>query len=498
MKKSTLKFLAIAMFVLMGTFVMAQTQYTINFTVDMTLADPFDPATDEVYMSGNFAGWAQPGSDVTYKMAPLDVGSMFYTLTVTIDSGEVQYKYFRVIDGAASWDNGEWTGDPNRKVYLTGDFTFENVWANKPHDITFNVDMTDADPFDPATDAIYIAGSLANGWAQPGTMTSYMMTTTDDINYTITLLLYPGDYMYKYFRVIDGVASWDNGEWNGDPNREVTVDTMAAVINNVWGDINPPVMIADFEDDTWGILTPHVMGCGDYDNDALHAVDETFMVVDNPDPSGINTSSKVLKFIRRGTDNGGLPWGGFWATCDPNIDATVNKYVHFMVWKTMISPLKFKMEGDPTLETESMYPQTETGMWQDIVFDFTTLTGNYGVVALMPDFTDPFETAEDIDMYIDNIQINSDPNPISGIWNNKVENIISMYPNPFTTSVNIDLTKDMSSVVISNLMGQRILIIENVSKGIVNIDASFLNKGLYIITLTDSNNNSTSAKLLKN
>ena len=145
-----------------------------------------------------------------------------------------------------------------------------------------------------------------------------------------------------------------------------------------------------------------------------------------------------------------------------------------------------------------MYPQTETGMWQDIVFDFTTLTGNYGVVALMPDFTDPFETAEDIDMYIDNIQINSDPNPISGIWNNKVENIISMYPNPFTTSVNIDLTKDMSSVVISNLMGQRILIIENVSKGIVNIDASFLNKGLYIITLTDSNNNSTSAKLLKN
>jgi hypothetical protein len=38
-------------------------------------------------------------------------------------------------------------------------------------------------------------------------------------------------------------------------------------------------------------------------------VEETFMVIDNPDVSGINTSTKVLKFIRRGTDKGGLPWG---------------------------------------------------------------------------------------------------------------------------------------------------------------------------------------------
>lgn len=234
MKKSTFKFLAIAMFFFMGTYVMAQTQYEMTFTVDMTNADPFDPATDEIYMSGTFAGWAQPGTDVAYKMEPLDVGSMIYTYTATIDSGEVMYKYFRVIDGAASWDFGEWTGDPNRKIYITGDAQVDNVWANKPRDITFNVDMTDADPFDPATDAIYIAGDLANGWAQPGTLSPYMMTTTDDVNYTITLLLYPGTYYYKYFRIIDGAPSWDNGEWTGDPNREVTTDTVAATFNDVW------------------------------------------------------------------------------------------------------------------------------------------------------------------------------------------------------------------------------------------------------------------------
>ncbi|PJB59855.1 MAG: hypothetical protein CO098_01270, partial [Bacteroidetes bacterium CG_4_9_14_3_um_filter_41_19] len=231
---------------------------------------------------------------------------------------------------------------------------------------------------------------------------------------------------------------------------------------------------------------------------AIHPVDETFMIIDNPDASGINTTSKVLKFIRRGTDNGGMAWGGFWASCDPAVNATDNKYIHVMVWKPMISPLKFKMEGDPTLEIESMNAQTETEGWQDIVFDFSSLTGDYGVVAFMPDFVDPLATAADVDMYIDNIQITNSPNPISGIWNNKYDNAISLYPNPCNTSVTIDLTKDMNSVVISNLMGQKVLSMENVQKGTVNINVSFLNQGLYFITLTDYNNKMSSAKLLKN
>jgi len=116
----------------------------------------------------------------------------------------------------------------------------------------------------------------------------------------------------------------------------------------------------------------------------------------------------------------------------------------------------------------------------------------------MPDFQDPFETAANVDIYIDNIVINNDPNPVLGIWNSKAENEISMYPNPFTTSINIELTRDMNSIVISNLMGQQLYKIENVNRGPINIDASILETGVYIITLTDINNKITSAKLLKN
>ncbi len=238
MKKSTLKFMALAMFFMMGTFVMAQTQYEIKFQVDMTDADPFDPATDELFMSGTFADWAEPGSNADYKMTAQIENPMIYELTVTIDSGEVMYKYWRVIDGVPSWTDGdEWEGDPNRKIYIRDNRELMDIWGTKPQDVSFTVDMSDAAPFDPANDAVYISGDFASWWAEPGTMSPFMMSTEDDVFYTLTLTITPGTYGFKYFIVSGGVPSWSGGEWEGDPNRELVVDTLAVVVEDVWGDI---------------------------------------------------------------------------------------------------------------------------------------------------------------------------------------------------------------------------------------------------------------------
>ncbi len=381
-------------------------------------------------------------------------------------------------------------------IYIDNIFFSADPTPFRTAPVKFTVDMsyqTTLGNFDPAVDFVDVAGSL-NNWDG---IDSHLTMESDGI-YSITVAgLEVGSLLEYKFRI--------NGDWNlaefpnGGPNRTYTVVDGVNDIMVWYNDEQPSItgMIADFEDETTGPLTLHVMGSGDYDNPDLFPVEETFMVIDNPDASGINTSSKVLKFIRRGTENGGMPWGGFWANCDPGVSTTDNKYVHVMVWKPMVSPIKFKLEGSPTLETPSMNLQTETSMWQDIVFDFSTLDGNYAVVALMPDFSDPFETAGDVEIYIDNIQITNSPDPISGIWNNTADTQIELYPNPCTISVTIDLNNDMKSIMITNMMGQTVYTMHNVSKGIVSIDASSLNTGMYFVTLTDSQNNTASTKLLK-
>ncbi|MCX6252287.1 MAG: T9SS type A sorting domain-containing protein [Bacteroidetes bacterium] len=135
-------------------------------------------------------------------------------------------------------------------------------------------------------------------------------------------------------------------------------------------------------------------------------------VVPNPDPSGINTSKWVVKFVR---DKNGVPWGGFWSALPTTVDVTDNKYVHVKVWKPRISPIKFKLEGGAAgnLEIFSMTPQATTGVWEEMVFDFTSKTGTYPIVSFMPDFEDPLTLTDDIVIYFDDIMINNDPTPNS-------------------------------------------------------------------------------------
>ncbi len=237
MKKITLRLSAVLMFLTFGTFLSAQTVFNVTFNVDMTNAEGFNPDTDDVYISGTMAGWAQPGTDSAFMMMPTEENPMIYTITVVADSGLAMFKYFRVINDSASWDNGEWNGDPNRTTILMLDnMVYNNVWGNKPIMVTFNVDVTpavDSAVFDPEVDQIYITGSFA-GWMMPGVIPQLAMAAGDDMIYSAPVLMYEGDYEYKYFVVHEGVPSWDYGEWNGGDNRTITVDTTVSEVNDIW------------------------------------------------------------------------------------------------------------------------------------------------------------------------------------------------------------------------------------------------------------------------
>jgi len=160
-------------------------------------------------------------------------------------------------------------------------------------------------------------------------------------------------------------------------------------------------VVADFESGTSPFVM-HSMANGHLDADTTN-----FGVIDNPDVSGINTSTKVVKFTRAFDGN---PWAGFWTALNDSIDVTTNKFMHVKVLKTRISPLHFKLEGGPAGNSEipSMYAQTVTNGWEDIVFDFRAKTGKYKVFSFMPDFEDPLTLTEDIVIYFDDIVLNND------------------------------------------------------------------------------------------
>ncbi|MBU2650392.1 MAG: T9SS type A sorting domain-containing protein [Bacteroidetes bacterium] len=253
--------------VLLAVFVMAQ--YNVTFNVDVSGIAGFDPLTTEVYMAGDFlGGWEQPGTNPDYKMT---ANGMIYTLVWEMADGEniLHYKYFLIYDGTASWDNGEWTGDPNREAVVKGEITFDQVFGDKPFGVVFTVDMSNATVFDPATDKVYMAGNFTNyagDWNQPGTLAFLMMEPIigNEMFYTKSLVLNAKEYMYKYFRVINDEPSWDNGEWTGDPNRTVIVDT-AMSVDNLW---NSLANINEFDGEVLEAVYPNP--CQSYINIGLN------------------------------------------------------------------------------------------------------------------------------------------------------------------------------------------------------------------------------------
>jgi len=221
----------ISAFFIMG----AMAQYDVTFQVDMTGAT-FDPATQGVFMSGDFLGWTEPGANLDYQLAL--VSDNIYNITFQFDGDtSVSYKYFIVDNGTTSWANGEWNGDPNRVAVFNGEKTIENLWALKPMTTTFNVDLSNVEPFGTDTTEVFMAGDFG-GWAQPGTVKYWKMNPSGEnpLIYTFTTVFYPGDYQFKFFFVYNQVPSWDFGEWTGDPNRTFTIvnDT---TMDYVWGEI---------------------------------------------------------------------------------------------------------------------------------------------------------------------------------------------------------------------------------------------------------------------
>jgi hypothetical protein len=470
MKKLLLSFGA---FLLMSFATMAQ-PFNVTFNVDMHGSGL--AAAEAVYMAGDFGAaigtWQEPGTNPALQLLDAD-GDSIYTVVLSLDAVTVPFKFFK----GAGWAGGEWAGDPNRSIIVAAESTVDAEFGTL---VTFNVNMASAGL---AGEPVYVAGDFLGGihgtWNEPGSNANNELKDADgDGIYSINLNIKSGTYAFKFFKA----AGWAGGEWTGDPNRSFTfAGTVAKTF--IWAVLNPPV--ADFEDGTTGALTLHVMGNGAWDDPLAHAVEETFMVIDNPAPDAMNSSAKVMKFIRRGTTNGGQPWGGFWANLAPEVDVTVNKYVHVKVWKSRISPVKLKLEGGAagTLELAAVNAQQLTSAWEEFVFDFSEKTGTYPILAFMPDFEDPLTITDDIEIFFDDIVVNDNPNTSNGIPTNT--SAYRVYPNPVNNTLFVENSNGLKMIRVYSITGQLVNSFDYSNTNTATLNFNDLNNGMYILSVTD-------------
>ncbi len=316
--------------------------YMLTLNVDMTDAVAandveFDPAIHHVFVSGTFAGWAEPGSDPAFELHQVDNKGNRGTFTENWDSYDdwtTNLDPWTTVDvhGGATWTASDFAFDLAGQPFAFGifnpestdpslvgthdaydgtKFAFsvgqtaapaeENKWLISPamevtadSELSFaaksitvqygmerfkvyvSTDGTDLDDFvqistgdylevgddwevfsfglgDFAGETIHFAVECVSHDAFMFFLDAFEVTNlggdppppSDEMVYTITLEVEEGDHQYKYFMVEDD-PTWDMGEWEGDPNRSITVNADMTV-NDEWAIITS-IVEAEVED----------------------------------------------------------------------------------------------------------------------------------------------------------------------------------------------------------------------------------------------------------
>lgn len=182
--------------------------FSITFRVDMANTD-CDGAIDSV----TIAGGKIPGAwgDGT-KLSNGGSGTV-YSVTLSLDSGEVEFKYRWHKNG-----NTNWEGIANRKVMLTADTTLAincfNTNAScepKPATSTINfyADLEDVTP----ADTVWIIGSFTRPNWQGGKIALTPVSGYPFL-YSASVQVCDGSFAYKF--VNGSVDNVNNEEFNGD------------------------------------------------------------------------------------------------------------------------------------------------------------------------------------------------------------------------------------------------------------------------------------------
>jgi hypothetical protein len=219
-----------------------------------------------------------------------------------------------------------------------------------------------------------------------------------------------------------------------------------------------------------------------------------FEVIANPDKSGVNTSDNVLKFVVNANAD---TYAGAFSDSYAPVEFTQSSHtVTLMVWKSVISPVGFKVEastnGGPAAEVK--VSNTVTNAWELLTFDMSAAIGySYDRITIFPDF--PETRTAGTTVYIDNIERKEEA---TGILNlDEDSKGLTIYPNPASGQIRLsglgDLKEGMLRIINTGGVEVENRFVRDLSG---TIDVSRLDQGAYFLIL-ESGSNRYSGKLFK-
>ncbi|MBK8193865.1 MAG: T9SS type A sorting domain-containing protein [Lewinellaceae bacterium] len=208
---------------------------------------------------------------------------------------------------------------------------------------------------------------------------------------------------------------------------------------------------------------------------------QTAAIVDNPAPGGINTSTKVIRYIQSAS----APiFSGAYAQLDANIDFKGTKQIKAKVWMDHLGLFTMKVEvfGNQFPAVEIDQPNTKVNEWEELTFDFSAVTDDakYPRLTVLVD-KGGIGTGTDVVTYFDDIVIGEGACGIIGTFTPRTIEAMRIAPNPVSDRLRVEIPDGVVRMDVYNVFGQRLTSI-NVSGTQANIEVSGLSAGIYTLT----------------
>ncbi|MDX2134336.1 MAG: T9SS type A sorting domain-containing protein [Saprospiraceae bacterium] len=217
-------------------------------------------------------------------------------------------------------------------------------------------------------------------------------------------------------------------------------------------------------------------------NGALEAQGYQFEVIDNPNPSGINTSTKVGKFVKAGD---GAPFAGMYADLEAPLDWKGNKSVRAKVHMDHIGNFAVKLEGDAVNGAFIEIPvaNTKVNAWEELSYNFSTVPDNSEFKRLTLFFDLGIDaTGVDVTSYFDDIVIGDGACGIVNVFQPLPLEPMTVSPNPVSDLLRVENFTEVSRLEIFNALGVRVAEVNNGGDLWTEINVSRFPAGVYTVT----------------